>query len=95
MTDALKQRHPDVTFATIGDYAITALAQLAKKIKDKFQKPVAPEISQAPLKAAENKHSAAHMAKLSVIIILTRRKNNGSDSQWTVTSWIIPAKLQP
>jgi hypothetical protein len=52
MTDALKYPHHDDPFMTIGDGTITSLAQLAKKIKNKFQKPLAPEISQSPIKAA-------------------------------------------
>jgi hypothetical protein len=38
---------------------ITALAQLRTIFKNKFQKPPAPELIQAPLKAAENKQPAA------------------------------------
>jgi hypothetical protein len=55
MTDALKHPHPDASFATIGDGTITALNQLATIFKNKFQKPAAPENSQAPIKAANNK----------------------------------------
>jgi hypothetical protein len=59
MNDALKHPHHNVQFATIGDDTITALYQLALIFKNKFPKPVAPEISQAPIKAAENKQPAA------------------------------------
>jgi hypothetical protein len=59
MTDDLKHPHPDVTFVTIGDETITALAQLETIFKKKFQKPLAPGISQAPIKADENKQPAA------------------------------------
>jgi hypothetical protein len=38
---------------------ITALALVATIFKNKFQKPTAPELIQAPLKAAENKQPAA------------------------------------
>jgi hypothetical protein len=55
ITDVLKHLRPDVMFSTIGDATITVLAQLASIFKNKFQKPVAREISQAPIKAAENK----------------------------------------
>jgi hypothetical protein len=37
----------------------------------------------------------SHTAKLCVTISLTKRKNNGSDSQWMATGWIIPAKWIP
>jgi hypothetical protein len=56
MDDALKYAHRDVPFATIGDEAITALSQLAEKIKNKFQKPLTPEIIQSPIKAMKKNH---------------------------------------
>jgi hypothetical protein len=59
MTDALNYTHPDVPFATVGDDTITALSQLATIFKNKFQKPLAQERVQAPVKAAENKQPAA------------------------------------
>jgi hypothetical protein len=59
MTDALKHAHPDVPFATIGDDTITALPQLSAIFKNKFQKTSAPELLQAPVKAAENKQPSA------------------------------------
>jgi hypothetical protein len=59
MADALKHPHLEVPFAQVGDGTITALAQLATTFKNKFQKPSAPELIQAPLKAAENKQPAA------------------------------------
>jgi hypothetical protein len=54
-TDALKHPHPDVPFAQVGDDTITSLAKLAALFKNKFQKPLAPELIQAPIKAAERK----------------------------------------
>jgi hypothetical protein len=59
ITDALKIPHPDVPLATIGYDIIKSLAQLAEIFKNKFQKPSAPEISQSPIKAAENKRPVA------------------------------------
>jgi hypothetical protein len=59
MTDALQNPDPDVTFATVGDYTIAALSQLTAIFKNKFQKPLAPELVQSPVKAAENKQPAA------------------------------------
>jgi hypothetical protein len=62
-TDAFKHPvnpHLDVPFAKVGDDTITALSQLAEIFKDKFQKHLAPELVQAPIKAAENKQPAAH-----------------------------------
>jgi hypothetical protein len=72
MTDALKHTHPDIPFAQVGDYTITALEKLAAIFKNKFQKPLAPEIIQAPLKAAENKQPAA----LAQPIVTSRMKHN-------------------
>jgi hypothetical protein len=65
MMYALKHPHPDVQFDYIGDNIITALAKLAKKIKNKFKKPRAPEISQSPIKAAENKQPEAFIQPIS------------------------------
>jgi hypothetical protein len=59
MKNALKQPHPEVPFTQLGDDTITALAKLATILKNKFQKLTAPELIQAPLKAAENKQPAA------------------------------------
>jgi hypothetical protein len=59
MTDALKHPHPDVPFATIGDEAIMDLTTLETILKNKFQKPLAPEAQNSPLKAVENKRPAA------------------------------------
>jgi hypothetical protein len=52
MATALKHPHLELPFAQVRDYTITALTQLADILKNKFQKPKAPEIAQAPLKAA-------------------------------------------
>jgi hypothetical protein len=59
MSNALKHPHPEVPFAQVGDDKITVLAQLAAIFKNKFPKPSAQELIQAPLKAAENKQPAA------------------------------------
>jgi hypothetical protein len=59
MTNPLKHPNPDVPFATVGDDTITALSQLATIFKNKFQKPLALELVQAPVKADENKQPAA------------------------------------
>jgi hypothetical protein len=59
MATALKQPHPEVPFSQVGDDTITALTQMAAIFKNKFQKPKAPELTHAPLKAAENKKPAA------------------------------------
>jgi hypothetical protein len=59
MANALKHPQPEVSFAQVGYDTITALTQLAAIFKNKFQKPTAPELIQASLKAAENKQPAA------------------------------------
>jgi hypothetical protein len=64
MTEVLKHPHPYVPFAQVGDYTITAQAQLAAIFKNKFQKPLAPELIQAPRRAAENKQPATLVQKI-------------------------------
>jgi hypothetical protein len=59
MDDALKHPHPEVPFSQVGDDTIIALTQLATIFNNKFQKPSAPELIQAPLNAAENKQPSA------------------------------------
>jgi hypothetical protein len=59
MTNALKPPHPEVPFAHVRDDTITLLTQLADIFKNKFQKPKSPELTHAPIKAAENKRPAA------------------------------------
>jgi hypothetical protein len=54
-----KHPHPGAPFTRVGDETITALTQLAAIFKNKFQKSLAPELAQAPVKAAENKQPAA------------------------------------
>jgi hypothetical protein len=58
MANALKYPHPEVPFAHVGDDKITALTQLAEIFKKKFQKAKLPELTHAPIKAAENKRPA-------------------------------------
>jgi hypothetical protein len=58
MTNALQNPHPSVPFAQVGDDTIAALTQLAEIFKNNFQKVKAPELSNAPIKAAENKRCA-------------------------------------
>jgi hypothetical protein len=50
MTDALKHPRPDFPFAQVGDDTITALSKLAAILKNKFQKPIAPELVHVPIK---------------------------------------------
>jgi hypothetical protein len=59
MTDALKHTHPYVPFKKVGDDTFTALSQLTTIFKNKFQKPLALELVQAPVKAAENKQPSS------------------------------------
>jgi hypothetical protein len=58
ITNALKNPHPEVPFAQVGDDTIAALTQLAEIFKNNFQKVKPPELSNAPIKAAENKRTA-------------------------------------
>jgi predicted RNase H-like nuclease len=58
MSNALKNPHPEVPFAQVGDDTIAALTKLAEIFKNKFQKVQAPGLSNAPAKAAENKKPA-------------------------------------
>jgi hypothetical protein len=44
MTDTLKYPHPDVPFTAIGDDTIKAILTLADIFKNKFQKPLAPQL---------------------------------------------------
>jgi hypothetical protein len=56
--NALKNPHPEVPFAQVGDDTIAALTKLAEIFKNKFQKVKAPELSNAPVKAVGNKRPA-------------------------------------
>jgi hypothetical protein len=58
MFNALKNTHPEVTFAKVGDDTIEAMTKLAEIFKDKFQKVQTPGLSNAPAKTAENKSPA-------------------------------------
>jgi hypothetical protein len=53
--NALKNPHPAVPFTQVTDDTISALTHLSDIFKNKFQKVKAPELSNAPIKAAENK----------------------------------------
>jgi hypothetical protein len=59
ITNELKHFHPEAPFAHVGDDIITALTQLAKIFKNKFQKIKPPALSNSPIKAAENKRPSA------------------------------------
>jgi hypothetical protein len=52
ITNALKNHHPEVPFSQVGDDTISALTQQAEIFKNKFQTVKAPELSNAPIKAA-------------------------------------------
>jgi hypothetical protein len=54
MSNALKNPHPEVPFAQIGDDTIAALTKLAEIFKNKFLKVQIPGLSNTPAKAAEN-----------------------------------------
>jgi hypothetical protein len=51
----IKNPHPEFPFSQVGDDTIAALAQLVEILKNNFQKVKAPALSNAPVKAAENK----------------------------------------
>jgi hypothetical protein len=55
MNDAIKHFYPDVPFNTVGDDPIMALKTLAAIIKNKYNKPPAPELVDSPIKVTENK----------------------------------------
>jgi hypothetical protein len=55
MSNALKNPHPEVPFAQIGDDTVEALTKLAEIFKNNFQKAQTPGFSNAPAKAAETK----------------------------------------
>jgi hypothetical protein len=54
----IKNPHPEFPVPQFGDDTIAALTQLAEIFKNKFQTVKAPELSNAPIKAAENKRPA-------------------------------------
>jgi hypothetical protein len=83
MTNALKTPHPAVPFAQIGDDTIAALTQLADILKNNFQKVKAPELSNAPIKAAENKRPAV-MAQ--PIMTTPMQHKNQTRSQTTINT---------
>jgi hypothetical protein len=64
MSNALKHPHPNFPFATVGDDTLTALAQLADIFKNQFQKPRAPVLNQAPIKASTNKQPSSLLQPL-------------------------------
>jgi hypothetical protein len=83
MTSAFKNHHPVFPFAQVGDGIIAVLTRLAEIFKNKFQKVKSPELSNSPIKAAENK-------KLAVIAqpILTspRQHKYQTRSQTTIST---------
>jgi hypothetical protein len=81
MTNALKNTHPAVPFAQVGDDTIATLTQLAEIFKNNFQKVKAPELSNAPIKAAENKRPAV-MAQ--PIMTSTMQHKHHTISQTTI-----------
>jgi flagellar biosynthesis/type III secretory pathway chaperone len=54
-TNTLKNPHPAVSFAQVGDDIISVITQLAEIFKNNFQKVNAPELSNAPIKSIENR----------------------------------------
>jgi hypothetical protein len=58
ISNALKNSHPEIPSAKVGDDTIEALTKLAEIFKNKFQKVQTPGLSNAPAKTAENKSPA-------------------------------------
>jgi hypothetical protein len=83
MTNVLKNPHPDVPFAHVGDDTISALTQLAEIFKNKFQKLKSPELSPSPIKAAENKRSPA---LTQAILSSTQQHKYQTSSQTTINT---------
>jgi hypothetical protein len=54
MSNALKNPHPEVPFAHVGDDTIEALTKLAEFFLNKFQKVRTPGLPNAPANAADN-----------------------------------------
>jgi hypothetical protein len=71
-TDALKNPHPDIPFATIGDDTISALETLADIFTRKFKKADTQNIETAPQEAAAIKQPAPQAQP----IIASRIKRN-------------------
>jgi hypothetical protein len=90
MTIALKHPHPDVPFTTVGDDTITALSQLAAIFKNKFQKLLAPELVEAPVKAAKNKQPEALVQP-----ILTSPMNHNYQTTSQQPSNVIQSRNSP
>jgi hypothetical protein len=83
MSNTLKNPHPEVPFAQVGDDTIAALTKLAEILKNKFQKVQAPGLSNAPAKAAENKRPAALSQP---ILTSTRQHQYQKRSQTTINT---------
>jgi hypothetical protein len=81
MTSALKNPHPEVPFAKVGDDKIEALTQLPDIFKNKFQKVKPPVLSSSPIKAAKNKRPAV---LIQPILTSTMQNNYHTRSQSTI-----------
>jgi hypothetical protein len=98
MTNALKNPYPTVPFAQVGDGTIAALTQLAETFKNKFSKVKAPELSNAPTKAAENKRPAV-MAQPILTSPMQHKYQTRSQTKistgWATNTPLIPRVITP
>jgi hypothetical protein len=76
MTDALKNPHPEVPFAQIGDDTISALAELAAILKLKLRQTPAPTLPTAPLKVIQHPCLAESSNPLLASPMVSRDKQN-------------------
>jgi hypothetical protein len=63
MTDALKNPHPEVPFASVGDNTIAALTDLAAIFKLKLRQAPSPATQALPAKVAPRPSLAPHQPK--------------------------------
>jgi hypothetical protein len=93
MSNALKDPHPEVPFAHIGDDTIEALTKLAEIFENKFQKVQTPGLPNAPAKAAEN----TIPAKLShpILALVNQQFQTIINANYKTNATLIPRVVTP
>jgi hypothetical protein len=87
MTDALRNPHPDVPFANVGDDTIAALADLAEIFKLKLQQALSPATEASPPKVVQR---PSHIPSSTQILNSPMPNSRKTRSQTTIHTQDIP-----
>jgi hypothetical protein len=91
MTDAFRNPHPDVPFASVGDDTIAALADLATILKLKLQQAPSPATQASPAKVVQRPSLAPSETQILTSPIPDRRQTRSKTTLHTLDIPNVPS----